>query len=77
MSRTYTLFAYRHDDDDCEHDVHRVGLPDWRLEQAVRWAADRGFDSILISHTPDDKPSSTPACTHHVCRDPVCPGGCT
>lgn len=72
--RTWSVLAFRK-----EHDVgddeRRRGVPEWRLPQAVAWAVSRGFDTVLVELS-GEPPSSTRHVTHHVCRDPACPGGC-
>ena len=75
-SRTFNLFGYRHDDEDGERDIHRIGIPHWRLSEAVKWAFSRGVDSLLID-AGDNPESSSRDVTHHLCTDPHCPGGCT
>lgn len=71
--RTWSIWAYRKDDEQLE--ARRVGVPEWRLAQAVNWAVFRGFDTVLIELS-IDPPSSTRTLTHHICADPKCPGGC-
>jgi hypothetical protein len=44
---TWHLFAYKHDEHDS--DEHRKGVPDWRVEDVVRWAQFRGYDAILLT----------------------------
>lgn len=72
---SFHLFAYRYADGDGTHDLHRRGLPAWRLDRAVAWALEHGSDGVLIERT-TDKPSLSHLTIHHVCRDAACPGGC-
>ena len=46
---TWHVFAYFHSDADGERDEHRRGVPDWRLEDVLRWARYRGYDAILLT----------------------------
>jgi hypothetical protein len=49
-------------------DERRVGVPDWRLLDTVRWCSSRGYDNILLSR--DDETvtfgrSPVEGVTHH------------
>jgi hypothetical protein len=44
----FNLFCYIRGDKDGRYDQRRPGIALWRLEDAVRWAVHRGYDSILI-----------------------------
>jgi hypothetical protein len=46
---TWHVFAYFHGDADGVLDEDRYGVPDWRLEDVLRWARYRGYDSILLT----------------------------
>lgn len=71
----FDVFAYRKDDETLTGDERRQRIPHWNIEKAVRWALERGFDTILIERNPHPA-TETPGVIHHLCRDPGCPGGC-
>ena len=71
---TFNVYAYRERDTDS--DERRDGLPEWKVPQAVKWALDRGHDTVLVQRG-DSRPCCDRLITHHVCRDPWCPGGCS
>ncbi len=73
MTEVFNLFAFKSAVDD--NDVRRDRLPIGRLTDAIRWATAKGCDTVLLQVV-DATPSCDSACTHHVCRDPACPGGC-
>jgi hypothetical protein len=70
----YSIFAWRKNDERGRDDVTRKPIPEPNLTRAIRWALERGCDSILIelTGTMDDDHSVT----RHLCSDPTCPGGC-
>jgi len=70
---SYSVFGYRRDDEDSTDDVRRQ-VPEWNLVRAIKWALDRGCDSILVELTGTVR--GIPGITHHLCNDPKCPGGC-
>lgn len=45
---TWTFFAYFNGDAEGERDERRE-VADWQLDDVVRWARHRGFDTILLS----------------------------
>lgn len=45
---TWHVFAYMHDDEAQELDVHRM-VSDWRLEDVLRGLRFRGYDAILLT----------------------------
>ena len=71
---SYDVFAWRRDDEDGTHDLHRRGLPAERLTDALTWALGKGCDGVLVELS--DTPAFQPSVAHHVCDDPACPGGC-
>lgn len=70
---TFNVYAYR--EKDTASDERRDGIPRWKVSQAVEWALTRGHDTVLVQ-AGDTAPSSDRLITHHLCRDPSCPGGC-
>lgn len=74
MVPTYSVFAFRKDDEHGDQDLARRGVPEWNLTKALRWALGHGCDTLVIelSGTADRRPEVT----HHVCTDAGCPGGC-
>jgi len=44
------LFAYFNADVEGERDEHRT-VPEWRIDDAVRWARFRGYDAIMLTRT--------------------------
>lgn len=70
----YSFFAYRKNDPGGRDDVKRSPLPEPSLMRAIKWALERGCDSILIEllGTMDTEQFVT----RHLCSDPFCPGGC-
>lgn len=69
----YSVFAWRRGDETGRDDVTRAPIPEWNLTKALKWALERGCDSILIELTGsiDAQPNE-----RHLCSDPGCPGGC-
>jgi len=70
----YSVFAWRRDDETGRDDVTREPIPEWNLTKAIKWALERGCDSILIELT--GSMDADRFVTHHLCSDPTCPGGC-
>ena len=47
----WRLFAYMNDNDG-DTDEHRV-VPEWRLEDTLRWCVTRGYDHIYLCRDSD------------------------
>jgi len=43
--RTWVMFAYNDSDDDNDE---RRAIPEWRLEDAFRWARFRGYENVYF-----------------------------
>lgn len=72
LTDVYSLFAFANHSDE---DIRRERIPEWRIGEAATWAAAKGVDHIHFQRDVG-RPSSTRIVTHHLCRDPECPGGC-
>lgn len=70
----YSVFAWRRGDETGRDDVTRAPIPEHNLTRAIKWALERGCDSILIELT--GNVDDTSFVTRHLCSDPLCPGGC-
>ena len=71
---TYNVFAYRKADQSGRDDLTRRGIPEWNLTKALRWALERGCDTVIVELAGTTVAHQT--VTHHLCDDPGCPGGC-
>lgn len=45
---TWAFYAYKIGDPDGIHDERREGVPEWRLDDVIRWARFRGYDAIYL-----------------------------
>lgn len=59
-SQLWTVFAFQHGDDPGANDETRT-VPEWRLEDTLRWARHRGYDSITFTRTQATVPYRQPA----------------
>jgi hypothetical protein len=69
----FNVFAYRHHAP--ESDTRKEELPHWNLHRLEAWIIKNRFDVVLIERS-DTPARGRPEVTHHICDDPVCPGGC-
>lgn len=64
---TWSVFAYFHGGDEVRHlDENRAGVPDWRLDDVLRWARYRGYDSILLTRDGEEEFRRAPAALEDV-----------
>jgi len=48
----WDLYAYMHGDADGDRDERRT-VPEWQVEDALRWCRFRGYDCIVLTRSKD------------------------
>ena len=66
---SWDVFAYM-DADDGTLDEHRLSVPEWRIEDVLRWCRSRGYDNIYLHRDTEpatfQRASPVDGVTHHM-----------